>query len=392
VTWLAQPWGIALSALGAVALLAFLLWAYVRATVRWLSRSPRYASVDVLRAPDGGRFELRRIACESAAGGAGRAAPPVLLVHGICANHRNLDLHDDNSLARHLASRGRDVWLLTLRSGRPWRLREACMPQGFEAMVRYDVPLAIEQVLERTGAAALDYVGFSMGGMLLYAGLGRGIDESAVRRAVVVGSPGRVQPPRGVPRLLRFVPRAVVPPILTGTFGTLAAPGSEWLTTPAHRAVVNPANVAPGMTRLALVDCVQDVSGSLLADFMRWATTDGVVRVAGSDVLDGLRNVAVPALFIAGDADQVAAVAAVREAYDAWGRDEIDVDKQWVVLGEASGAIQRYGHGDLAVGCRLRTELFPVVETFLAGRGAQTRRASTGDAARSRAVVTAGVG
>jgi len=372
VAWLVEPWGIALSALGAVALLALLLWTYVRLTVRWLSRSPRYASEQVLRAPDGGRFELRRIARETSPDGADPAGIPVLLVHGICANHRNLDLHDDNSLARHLASRGRDVWLLTLRSGRPWRLRDACVPQGFEVMARYDVPLAIEQVLERTGTSALDYVGFSMGGMLLYAGLGRAIDQSAVRCAVVVGAPGRVQPPRGVPRLLRFVPRAVVPPILTGTLGTLAALGSEWLTTPAHRAVVNPANVAPGMTRLALVDCVQDVSGSLLADFMRWATTDGVVRVAGRDVLDGLWNVTVPALFIAGDADQVGTVAAVREAYEAWGRDGPNVDKQWVVLGEASGAIQRYGHGDLAVGCRLRTELFPFVERFLEAAAAET--------------------
>jgi hypothetical protein len=48
------------------------------------------------------------------------------MVHGLSANHRNNDLIPDHSIARHLRAHGRDVWLLTLRSGHPmktWRAR-----------------------------------------------------------------------------------------------------------------------------------------------------------------------------------------------------------------------------------------------------------------------------
>ena len=60
---------------------------------------------------------FRRSLPDGAPSGSREILPPVLLVHGVGANHRNNDLHPDFSLARHLAALGRDVWLLTLRSG-----------------------------------------------------------------------------------------------------------------------------------------------------------------------------------------------------------------------------------------------------------------------------------
>jgi pimeloyl-ACP methyl ester carboxylesterase len=363
--WLSGPVDWTVAIVGLLAALALLLVWHVRLWQRLLSRPVPYHHVERLSAPDGGRFELRRVAADEALPRPEDALPPVLLVHGICANHRNQDLDAQTSLARHLTARGRDVWLLTLRSGRPLRLHGLKQPSGFSAMAHHDVPLAIERVLAATGCSALDYVGFSMGGMLLYAGLGRTIAERSIRRVVVVGSPARVQPPRGVPRVLRYLPRALVPPVLTGTLGTMFAPMAEWVATPAHKAVVNPANVAAGTTRLALVDCVQDVPGGLLADFMKWATTDGVVRLDGQDVLAGVTGLAIPALFVAGSADQIATVPAVRAAYDAWGRDQPRSTKQWLELGRRAGAAQDYGHGDLAVGCRLAEELHPTIASFL---------------------------
>lgn len=367
MSWVWTPWGVVLVALACCVLFALALWLHWRRTVRLLSRPVAYDSVQSFRAPDGGVFELRRLQAGPSASDEAGGAVPTLLVHGICANHRNLDLHPDNSLARYLAGHGRDVWLLTLRSGRPWRLRDARAPQGFAPMVRHDVPLGIRRVLDQTGQPALDYIGFSMGGMLLYAALGRSVKTEWIRRAVVVGSPGRVGPPRGVPRFLRLVPRALVPRILTGTLGTLLAFAAEWVATPAHRLILNPTNVERGMTKLALVDCVQDVSGPLIADFLKWATSDGRVRVTGEDVLEGLAGVDVPVLFVAGEADHVGPARAVHVAHEAWGRDRPAVDKHLRIVGQASGADEDYGHGDLAVGRRLKSELWPAICQFLAG-------------------------
>lgn len=357
-----------LAALGAGLLLVLALWVHLRLTVRWLTRAPTYALEEELATPDGAKLELRRVGVSDGAAndGAGADAVPVLLVHGISANHRNLDLERESSLARYLAERGRDVWLLTLRSGRRFRWREAWAPQGFGPMARHDVPLAVARVLERTGARAVDYVGFSMGGMVLYAALGRHLPERRLRRAVLIASPGRVPPPRGVPRWLRLLPPVLVPRILTGLLGTVLAFGAEWFVTPVHRAVLNPANVAPGVIRLALVDCIEDVPGRLLADFMGWATTTGELRVEGENVIDRLRQVQVPALFLVGEADRVAPVEAVRVAYDAWGAEAAGETRQWAVIGADSGAAQPYGHGDLAVGHRLRRDLFPRIDRFLA--------------------------
>jgi poly[(R)-3-hydroxyalkanoate] polymerase subunit PhaC len=361
MAWMLEPLGMALTIVAIAVLSLLYVWAHVSFWARRLGLPLSYDCEEVLPTPDGNAIELRRI--DGSKPGSG--LPPVLLVHGICANHRNQDISPDASLARFLAALGRDVWLLTLRSGRarPWR--ELPRPSGFSTMTQHDVPMGINRVLEITGAAHLDYVGFSMGGMLLYASLGRTVDPSVLRRVAFVGSPGRVQPPVGVPRFLRFLPRLFVPPVLTGMLGTGFAFLAEWIVTPMHRMILNPKNMAKGMTQLALVECVQDVPGGLLADFMVWATNDGVIRIDGGDVLDALNDVGVPALFIAGADDRVGTPRAVRAAFEAWASHRADIPKAYLVLGKASGAMEDYGHGDLAVGERLSKELFPLIGAFL---------------------------
>ncbi len=206
----------------------------------------------------------------------------------------------------------------------------------FAAMVKEDVPLGISTVLARTGAAAIDYVGFSMGGMLLYAALGRTVPVALVRRVVIVGSPGRVAAPRHFLPFLRRVPRWLVPGGRYKLGAHAVAFASEWIHTPIHRIVINPANVHAGMTRAALVNMVEDIPAPLNADFLEWAAGDGSIRVDGEPVLEGLAGVGVPALFFAGTADRLAPPGAVQAAFDAWGSARDHVDKRLVVLGRST--------------------------------------------------------
>jgi polyhydroxyalkanoate synthase len=360
---IASPWDVVLWVMAFVAALLAAGWAHLRFWVKRLHLDMPYDAVERLRTMDGGTFELRRIGARTALEA---NDPPVLLVHGICANHRNQDIHPRYSLARFLADAGRDVWLLTLRSGVS-RGQARGVPMGFESMVRHDVPCAIRRVLAATGARAVDYVAFSMGGMLLYASLGRSVDPSAVRKVVLVGSPGRVIAPHRVPKLLGRLPRGWVPRLPSRLIARMLAFLSEWFTTPVHRMILNPSNMARGITRTAMVDCVQDVPGELLADFIAWATSDGVVRVDGDDVLAGIRQADQPVLFIAGAGDRVGVASAVHAAYQAWGADIHAPEKRFLVLGREAGAATDYGHADLAMGMSLPTEVFPEIAAFLRG-------------------------
>lgn len=360
---------ILLAALVLVVVLTVLAWAHLRYWVRRLTLALPYVTSEVLPTDDGARIELRRVPIP---GGVKLAAlPPVLLVHGIGANYRNQDLHPDFSLARHLASLGRDVWLLNLRSGLGrWTRAEAARVR-FAAMVHHDVPQGVATVLARTGAQAVDYVGFSMGGMLLYAALGRTLPEVQVRRAVLVGSPGRVGAPARLLPLLRRVPRWLVPASRYKRLAHGFAFAAEWMGTPFHRMLYNPTNVSAGLARAALVNMVEDIPAPLNADFLEWAVAGGDIRVDGARALDGLARVRVPALFFAGDADQLAPPEAVKAAFEAWGREREGVTKRMLVMGKDFGHRADYGHGDLAMGTHAAEELFGPIARFLGEEAAE---------------------
>jgi len=344
-------------------LFVLLTWAHMYYWTHRLTVPIVYSSTESLKTPDGATIELRRVPLPE--GVKALSLPPVLLVHGLGANHRNQDLHPDYSLARHLAMLGRDVWLLTLRSGRHTRGFAAARRVRFAAMAEYDVPMGVREVLSQTGQSQLDYVGFSMGGMLLYAALGHGVAEAQLRRVVIVGSPGFIVVSRWVRPFLRLLPRALVPTVRFRMGARLIAFASEWLHTPLHHVVCNPLNVSPGMTRAALVNVVEDVPGPLQADFMEWARDGGELRVQGAPVLDGLSKVKTPALFVAGAADKVAPVFTVRRAFEAWGREHPDVPKRFVVVGVDFGYKANYGHGDMALGTHVGVDLFEPIARFL---------------------------
>lgn len=352
-----------LASCGVLAALGLTTWLHLRYWVRKLSVPLHYASVERVALADEGAIELRRVAHEPDDSTPTQALPPVMIVHGIGVNHRNLDLAGDRSLARVLSASGRDVWLVTLRSALVTRDRL----MRFDAMVAHDLPAAARTVRARTGQATIDYVGFSMGGMLLYAALGRTLPVAEVRRAAFVGSPGRIELPLAPLRVLRLLPRWLFPRVRVRMLSRLIAFAAEWVpSTPLHRIVYNPGNLPRGVAAAALVNMIEDLPGPLLADFAAWALGDGELRVAGERALDGLRRVEIPVTFLAGAADALAPPSAVRAAYDAWGADVPGfADKELHVLGVAHGSSADYGHGDLAIGTEVAREVFEPVITFL---------------------------
>jgi polyhydroxyalkanoate synthase subunit PhaC len=347
-----------------------LWWAHLRFWRR-LSVTLPYEAVEELVLPDGATIELRRVGRADLSGPEGETSSvPVLMIHGLAMNHRNHDAAEEFSFARYLRNAGRDVWLLTLRSGRAARRRPRELLFGhpshdFASMVKHDLPVAVREVLARTGQPQLDVAVFSMGGMLLYAGLDRTVDSALVRRAAVFASPAKIRP-LGLLNLTRFFPRSMalsVPMVLltrSFAFAPRLVPSFLW------RRLYNPANVDGKVERAMLWDVWQDIPGRLGNDFVRWSSTNqGELTVEGTAVLPGLANVTIPACFFAGSADWLAPPATVRAGYEAWGRDAAGVDKHFVVLGRHTGTRDDYGHCDMAFGRHVKTEVFEPAARFL---------------------------
>src|SRR5438270_3698147 len=150
------------SLVGLVAALAILIYAgFLAARYFFVPRYPD--EIHFATTSDGWRLAVVRY---RPAGQALRAEP-VLLIHGIAANRNSLDLTDDVSLARHLAARGHDVWLVELRgrglSMRPRLFSSVRYDWSFDEYAERDLPAAAQAVIRATGARRLHLVGFSTG-------------------------------------------------------------------------------------------------------------------------------------------------------------------------------------------------------------------------------------
>ncbi len=345
-----------LIALAVLVVVVALAVAHVAYWQRRLFVHAEYAHEQVLDTEDGCAIVLRRLPVPAG----GVVGAPVLMVHGLCANHRNNDLVPDHSLARHLHAQGRDVWLVTLRSGhrmRTWRARSRVR---FDHMVEHDLPLAIGEVLRQTGAAQLDYVGYSMGGMLMYAAIAHQNVCEQIRRVVIIGSPPRLRVPwllRGPMLVGASLPRSLVPTVYARFAAVAFAFVSDVVFTPAHRLLAGErAAIRRGLIPQAMVAVIADIPGPLAADFCAWqARHDGHVTYRDTPVLDLLPAAEIPALFVAGSIDPLGRVEAMQAAFESWGAD----DKQLIVL-------DGYSHGDMILATRAREQVFEPVARFLA--------------------------
>lgn len=296
---------------------------------------------------------------------------PVLLVHGISANARNMDLDPTHSLARWFAAHGREAWTLSLRgTGDSDRADpEHGRPAGytFDTMARFDLPAAIAYVCGAERVPAIDYVGHSMGGMLLYAYLAEG--GQGIAAGATLGSPTRLDFGGGRdPLLLALLDHLVsdqgaLPTRFAAQY--LAPLQAGWADSPLATVLYNPRNLDPTVWRELLEVGVDDISGPLLVQLGaliregRFQSADGKV-----DYRADMARIRTPLLVVAGKADHVAPPVAVKDGYRALGG-----PKSWLLLGEENGVQADYGHMDMVIGERAGTELWPSLLAFFARYG-----------------------
>ncbi len=296
------------------------------------------------------------------------AGPPVLLVHGISSNHRFFDLDPKHNLADWLCAHGHDVWMLDLRGhgdavyGDHGRQFDGWTVDDYG---EYDVDTAIKHIRSVTGAARVDYIGHSMGGMVgaIYA-VRHG--TASLGAMVVLGSPAAFSmkdPLVGLAQAGMAMGGASLLWVDTPAFGSIAADLGGVVPGHLQERLYNPENYDAATVDEMLRAVASPLArkemqhfGRMLKD-ERFESWDRKI-----DYRAALSGVHIPVLAIGSSHDQVVPAARVQAFSEAVG------GKHAFFLASDGGVAHAYGHLDYALADNAPTEVFPRIEEWLAER------------------------
>ena len=290
---------------------------------------------------------------------------PVILCHGLGANRFNLNFPGRYSLARYLADRGYDAYVLELR-GAGYSMRKRLFDPvrwdyGFADFVERDLPAAIDHVRSVTGKPRVHWVGHSMGGMVAYAFAQRPGAET-LASVCAVGSPGHfgnLAKMRGAARF-KFLLAPVPVVRVDWIFGAFIPMVGHW--NPKFiRDNYNPENMAVRTARVAGANLVSPVSRRLLLDFAHYVETGRFKGADGTDYAAGFGRITRPIFLISGSVDRLCPRDCVEHVHD----HAASTDRKYRCFGKEFGDRSDYGHGDLLLGETAPDEIFPAIAEWL---------------------------
>lgn len=297
-----------------------------------------------------------------------RFEEPVLLCHGLAANHHNFDFEPPYSLAHVLAEAGFECFSID------WRGTGASHPAApgkrianycADDHIQQDGPAFLDEVLARTGAKRAFWVGHSLGGLVGY-GVAQGPHRDKLAGLIAVGSPVHFQYARWIRFALRLGVMAAWPFSLRQRLMSIAlAPFLGHVTLPLSDVIANPRHIPPPLQRKIYSHLMSSISRRMLRQFEDWLVNDAFRSEDGRiDYREGIRRVTTPLLVMGGSADALATPFAIRTQYELSG----SADKTLLMLGCAHGGAMEYGHGDLIFGSSAPVEVFPSIRDWLAER------------------------
>ena len=360
---------------------AFLAWAHLAFWRRRFAPRDRPDEIHYVRTADGWRLGGRRYRPR---GEGARFAEPVILCHGLGANHYNLDWDPPLGLAQALAERGHDCFVISLRShhgsDRPGFFNELRWDFSFDDYLHYDVPAVIDHVLEATGAERVQWVGHSMGGILAYALGGTEWERKLAGGIVAVGSPASFSNQPYLVRLVklgRFV--AGRSRIRKRWLSHLLAPFTGWFDPPFSELVIATKSIDGKVIRRLQAHVFEDISAGVMGQFADWVINDAIRSRDGSvDYRQSMRALRVPVLLVGGSKDMMAPPGCMRAAAEQI-RSE---DKTLLLFGREFGSRAEYGHGDLILGREAPGEIYPAIDAWLRAHATPLAETTSARAAR----------
>lgn len=337
-------------------LVALYIWTAFTSHIR-----PDHDQVLHVTTADGHMLPLHRHLPRPAAG------PPrgaVLCLHGLGANHFNLDLPGKHSLARWLADAGHDVFVASFRGDPGTRAPGGPnVAVSFDQVVNLDMRAVLDAVKATSGFEQIHLVGHSMGGLVAYAAaVVHG--QADLASIVAVGSPvGFVEREAvldgdtAVAALVHALP--VVP---VRWLGKMAVPFLGFLATTRRLArQYNAEHCDLAVLSRAMWNALSNVSRGVALQFEDWIKNDAFRSQDGTvDYREGLRALTVPLMVVAGSMDPLARPVNAQRAADL----AASLHKEVVVMGPDEGTAP-YGHLDLIFGEAAPQDVFARIQRFL---------------------------
>lgn len=295
-----------------------------------------------------------------------KKALPVILCHGIAQNKYAMDLDEFHSLAVFLKLRGFPVFVVSLRgSGKSFfkGIRKKGQYFSFDDHVLYDAPAIIRKVLELTGAPAVNWIGFSMGGMIGYAIAGLGLPESKkIQCLITIGSPGKADyiNSKIIQKIIQNPWLGKIFPLRSGS--RMVSPLGRFIPTPIDKFLYNPNNTKKRTIQYLLANCIEPINQGIIDEFTSWARNKKELSIDKTiDYRKNLERISIPTLLIAGSVDHIAPPPQVRFVYETISSSI----KKFIIAGKRYNFKEDYGHLCLTVGEYAPEEIFPIIWNWL---------------------------
>jgi len=303
-----------------------------------------------------------------------KGAYPVIFSHGIAVNKFGVDLDRAHSLAYFLKQNGYPVFVLSLRGvGKSYHSsRYGYRDFSFDDIVEYDVAAVIRKAKELTGSPKVNWVGHSMGGMIMYGFLGRKIaGHEDVASFTAIGSPGRLDHARtSIWGAISKYPW--MSQMLDLKFGAqVVSPITGRFITPIEELVYNKEVVSSTTIRRLMKNGVENIAPGLSIQFTDWIKSGKEYTKDGSfNYRDSFKEIKIPSLFLAGARDHIAIRESVRFAFENTG----SKIKELKIMGQEGGFPVDYCHTGLVLGDRAPLDIFPQVLEWLDTYGCEKKK------------------
>lgn len=298
-----------------------------------------------------------------------RQRTPVVLSHGFLVNSRFLNLTRKYSLAQYLAEEGFDVWNLSLRgTGRSLKpLKAPPKKWSLDDMINDDLSPVIRYIQRQSGSPRVNWVGFEMGGLLLYGYLEKKRSRSGIGALVTIGTPVTFNDSKQEP--MKMLLKLEDSPTWKKILLYLDSPLVKRLLIPRISAVekffYNPENIDQEVEKRFLETALAPVNPGVLDHMITMIRKGEFVSATGNhSYRKNLAKIRVPVLIIGGEKDPLAPPQVLRATY----RELKSRDRTRRIFGSRPKDSVAYGHYDLILGKKAKEEVFPLIGSWLKKR------------------------